>query len=79
VTDGPAWLDAIGQIFPVILDVRDDGVGGARIDPASDATGLRGLRDRVEALGGTFDVRSAPRSGTRHAAGLPLGANGAVG
>lgn len=38
----------------VLVEVRDDGCGGA--DP--DGSGLRGLRARVEALDGTFDVTS---------------------
>jgi signal transduction histidine kinase len=44
------------------VDVADDGVGGA--DPAR-GSGLRGLRDRVEALGGTLSVESHPGRGTR--------------
>ncbi len=42
------------------LSVADDGVGGA--DP--DGTGLRGLSDRVAALGGTVQVSSVPDRGT---------------
>ena len=49
--------------------VGDDGVGGA--DPAA-GTGLRGLADRVEALGGTLAVDSPPGRGTRVTAELPL-------
>ena len=51
-----------------IVEVRDDGVGGA--DPNA-GTGLRNLIDRVEALGGTLVV--ANESGTRLVAELPLG------
>jgi hypothetical protein len=40
---------------------RDDGAGGA--DPAR-GSGLIGLRDRVEALGGSFEVSSPPGEGT---------------
>jgi signal transduction histidine kinase len=43
------------------ISVRDDGVGGA--DPAG-GSGLIGLRDRVEALGGTIAIRSAKGAGT---------------
>ncbi|PYY47526.1 sensor histidine kinase [Curtobacterium sp. MCBD17_023] len=39
------------------LEVRDDGVGGARLDPGH---GLDGLRDRVEGLQGVFTVISPP-------------------
>jgi signal transduction histidine kinase len=52
--------------------IADDGVGGA--DPEC-GSGLRGLADRVEALGGSFRVESAPGAGTRLAAELPLGAS----
>jgi signal transduction histidine kinase len=51
------------------LDVRDDGVGGA--DPA-DGSGLIGLRDRVEAIGGTFSVMSRRGEGTHLLIQLPL-------
>jgi signal transduction histidine kinase len=39
----------------LVVEVRDDGVGGA--DPGR-GTGLQGLADRVRGLGGTFDVLS---------------------
>ncbi len=52
--------------------MRDDGRGGAGIDGASDASGLSGLRDRVEALGGRFDLESPPGKGTRLVATFPL-------
>jgi signal transduction histidine kinase len=50
--------------------VEDDGVGGA--DPAR-GSGLRGLADRVETLGGQLRVESRPGAGTRLAAEIPLG------
>jgi signal transduction histidine kinase len=49
--------------------VADDGAGGA--DPGR-GSGLRGLADRVEALGGRLAVDSPPGRGTRVAAQLPL-------
>ena len=51
------------------VTVDDDGVGGA--DPTH-GTGLRGLADRVETLGGSFAVRSIPGEGTRLTAEIPL-------
>jgi signal transduction histidine kinase len=51
-----------------LVEVRDDGVGGA--DPAR-GSGLRGLADRVEALGGAFAVESRPGEGTRLRAEIP--------
>jgi signal transduction histidine kinase len=50
------------------LEVSDDGVGGALENAGG---GLRGLRDRVEAVGGTFDVESPAGRGTRVAAAIP--------
>jgi signal transduction histidine kinase len=51
------------------VSVRDDGVGGATLDAGS---GLAGLVDRVEALGGRFSIRSPEGRGTTVAAELPL-------
>jgi signal transduction histidine kinase len=53
----------------VRVAVRDDGVGGARFGKGS---GLIGLRDRVEALGGDMDVGSPPGNGTWLRARIPL-------
>ena len=52
------------------LTVRDDGVGGADL---AAGRGLRGLRDRVEALDGSLDVRSPVGHGTTITAEIPLG------
>jgi signal transduction histidine kinase len=51
------------------LSIRDDGVGGA--DPAA-GSGLIGLRDRAEALGGSLEVSSPPGEGTLILVQLPL-------
>jgi signal transduction histidine kinase len=51
------------------LDVRDDGVGGA---DTSRGSGLAGLRDRVEAVGGTLTLQSAIDAGTSVHVELPL-------
>lgn len=50
------------------LDVSDNGVGGARLD----GSGLVGLDDRVEALGGSLQVTSLPGHGTQITARIPL-------
>jgi len=57
---------ADGQL---VVEVRDDGRGGA--DPAR-GSGLRGLADRVAAIGGTLEVSSPAGSGTTVRASLPL-------
>jgi signal transduction histidine kinase len=60
VSATPTWL---------IVTVADNGSGGA--DPAR-GSGLRGLADRVETLGGRFQVTSPPERGTRLAAEIPI-------
>jgi signal transduction histidine kinase len=57
--------DAAGRLS---IEVRDDGVGGAVLNGGS---GLRGLADRVEAVGGRFDVRSQPGAGSIVHAEIP--------
>ncbi|GAA1170064.1 hypothetical protein GCM10009608_03130 [Pseudonocardia alaniniphila] len=54
------------------LSIRDDGEGGA--DPAG-GSGLIGLRDRVQALGGLIEVDSRPGEGTAIVVELPLQAD----
>jgi len=49
--------------------VVDDGVGGAEM---TEGSGLRGLADRVDALGGRFVLESSPGSGTRISIMLPV-------
>jgi signal transduction histidine kinase len=58
------------------LCVRDDGVGG--VDPRRGGSGLVGLRDRIEALGGSIDVISPPGGGTTIKAFLPSGGHARV-
>jgi signal transduction histidine kinase len=60
----------------VLLSIRDDGVGGAEPTRGS---GLVGLTDRVEALGGTIDIESAPGGGTLLVAAFPLDADQVLG
>jgi signal transduction histidine kinase len=55
------------------LRVRDDGVGGA--DPLR-GSGLTGLKDRIEALGGTFSLHSPKGGGTAVSCELPVPAQG---
>ena len=53
----------------LVLAVADDGIGGAVERPGS---GLQGLRDRVEATGGSFRIESEPNRGTRITADFPI-------
>ena len=52
------------------IEVRDDGTGGADIRRGS---GLQGLADRLEGLGGCLDLDSPPGAGTTLLGELPLG------
>jgi len=52
----------------LVVDVLDDGVGGADLE----GSGLRGLTDRVEALGGRISVLSPPGQGTQLIAAIPI-------
>jgi signal transduction histidine kinase len=53
--------------------VHDDGIGGAT---AARGSGLLGLKDRIEALGGTFSVYSPAGRGTTVSCQLPVSADG---
>jgi signal transduction histidine kinase len=53
----------------LLLSIRDDGIGGA--DPAR-GSGLAGLTDRVEALGGSIRVHSTAGAGTHITVDLPF-------
>ena len=54
----------------LVVEIADDGVGGA---DASRGSGLRGLADRVEALDGRLQVHSPLGAGTVVRAELPCG------
>ena len=62
-------VDAETENGVVRLSISDDGVGGA--DPTA-GSGLVGLRDRVEALGGGVSISSTPGEGTALHATIPI-------
>jgi signal transduction histidine kinase len=61
-------LAATREKAMLVVEVADDGIGGAA---AGVGTGLRGLADRVEAFGGHLTVASPPGRGTRLRAEIP--------
>jgi signal transduction histidine kinase len=67
------WIRVWQQDRRLQMEIRDDGIGGARVGGGS---GLRGLADRVAALGGVLSVDSPPASGTRLTVNLPLPGTG---
>jgi signal transduction histidine kinase len=64
-----ARVSVIREDGRLVVEVDDDGVGGA---DASKGSGLRGLADRVEALSGRLHVQSEPGRGTSVRAEIPL-------
>jgi signal transduction histidine kinase len=66
-TQATVAVTVVGDEVEVV--VKDDGVGGAKLDGGS---GLQGLEDRVGALDGCVDVDSPPGGGTTVMATIPL-------
>ena len=66
------WLRVVDDGSSLTVTVRDDGVGGACIECQDEATGLVGLVDRVETLGGTLRVVSPDGAGTTLTAVFPV-------
>jgi signal transduction histidine kinase len=64
-----AWVELSTAPGRIIVEIRDDGVGGAQVSAGS---GIRGLADRVEALGGSLELESPAGVGTVVRAELPL-------
>jgi signal transduction histidine kinase len=62
-------VDVVATNGTLHVSVSDDGAGGA--DPGR-GSGLVGLKDRVEALGGAISVQSPPGAGTAVDVELPL-------
>jgi signal transduction histidine kinase len=66
-TDGHVALSTTPET--VVVEIRDNGSGGANL---TSGTGLRGLVDRIEALGGELHLQSPGGRGTLIQAELPL-------
>jgi len=67
-----AWVSVISEPLGLEVEVGDDGVGGA--DPRA-GSGLRGLEDRLAAIGGRLSVTSPLGEGTVVRASLPVPAS----
>jgi PAS domain S-box-containing protein len=65
-----AWIRLDTSAYQYVIEVRDDGIGGAR--PGPETSGLLGLTDRIGALGGTVDIFSAHPRGTALRAAIPV-------
>jgi signal transduction histidine kinase len=64
-----ARVAARAEIDSLLIEIEDDGTGA--IDP--EGSGLRGLEDRVGALGGSLDAGSHPSGGSTVRARIPVG------
>jgi signal transduction histidine kinase len=64
-----AAITVVEDAGELLVEVADDGIGGASVEGGS---GLQGLADRVGALGGRLAVESAPGEGTVVEARIPL-------
>lgn len=64
--------DGVDQLRVVIADDGQGFTHGGQKNGMARPLGLTSMRERVEALGGTFDVQSQPGSGTRVTATIPI-------
>jgi PAS domain S-box-containing protein len=65
-----AWIRLEVTADQCVLEVRDDGIGGAR--PHSETSGLSGLSDRLGAISGTLEITSPHSGGTVLRASVPV-------
>jgi PAS domain S-box-containing protein len=72
---GSAWVRVAADDERCTVEVRDDGIGGARVKPGS--SGMVGLRDRIGALNGSLEIASPAGGGTVLRAWMPLPPGGA--
>jgi signal transduction histidine kinase len=62
-------VSVVAEDATVHLSIRDDGIGGADV---ANGSGLTGLIDRVEALGGKMTIQSPARRGTSLIVNIPI-------
>ena len=68
-----AWILLAAENGSIEVEVEDDGRGIAPEDLAKTRSlGLKGMRERISYLGGSFEVARAPRGGTRLRIKVPL-------
>lgn len=64
-------VEVNGRVFDI--QILDNGVGFNPTTVSANSSGLRGIRERAQYLGGTFCLESAPGRGTKIMVKLPLG------
>ncbi len=63
-------LELNGKTLDILI--QDNGMGFTPTTVSTNSSGLRGMRERAQYLGGTFNLESAPGQGTRIMVNLPL-------
>jgi signal transduction histidine kinase len=66
-------IDLTGHAKSVVLTIADDGVGFDVSAAWQKGLGLISMSERLEAIGGTLEIRSVPGEGTRVKAEVPVG------
>ncbi|MFN8533684.1 MAG: GAF domain-containing sensor histidine kinase [Dehalococcoidia bacterium] len=66
------WVQLVGNRDEVVLEIADDGQGFDPEDTRPGGQGLRNMRDRAAALGGTFELDTEPGGGTRLTVRVPV-------
>ena len=69
--EAKALTIALGESDGLVFEVRDDGTGFDETN-VSHGAGMTNMHDRLAAVGGSVEVRSAPGSGTVVAGRVPL-------
>jgi signal transduction histidine kinase len=72
-----AWVRLEVAADRCVVEIRDDGIGGA--GPRPETSGLTGLSDRTGAIGGTLDITSPHSGGTVLRASVPIPKGGRPG
>ncbi len=67
-----AWLKISAGERDVSITIEDNGHGFEHAPDNGCADGLRNMRQRIEEIGGKFDLRSKPSAGTHIAVTVPL-------
>ena len=68
-----AWVSLSVDVQTLLVEIEDDGRGVAPEDLAKTRSlGLKGMRERIAYLGGSFEIARAPRGGTRVRLRLPV-------
>jgi signal transduction histidine kinase len=66
------WVDLTGDLATLTLTITDDGAGFDVERMSSEGLGLTSMKERLESVGGSLEIRSTPGSGTCVTATVPI-------